>query len=68
MVKNTVKEKANFDLDIIEPYIYAKNCLVPAFFCHGSDDKFVFPHHCVDLFNDYKSKDNSYSIKSTNTL
>ena len=57
MVKETIKEKANFDLDIIEPYIYAKNCLVPAFFCHGSDDKFVFPHHCVDLFNDYKSKD-----------
>ena len=57
MVKETIKEKANFDLDIIEPYIYAKNCLVPAFFCHGSDDKFVLPHHCVDLFNDYKSKD-----------
>ena len=57
MVKETIREKANFDLDIIEPYIYAKNCLVPALFCHGSDDKFVFPHHCVDLFNDYKSKD-----------
>ena len=57
MVKNTVKEKANFDLDIIEPYIYAKNCLVPAFFCHGSDDNFVLPHHCVDLFNEYKCND-----------
>ena len=57
MVKNTVKEKANFDLDIIEPYIYAKNCLVPAFFCHGSDDNFVLPHHCVDLFNEYKCQD-----------
>ena len=57
MVKSTVKEKANFDLDIIEPYIYAKNCLVPAFFCHGSDDNFVLPHHCVDLFNEYKCND-----------
>ena len=51
MVKETIKEKANFDLDIIEPYIYAKNCLVPAFFCHGKDDDFVLPHHSQDLFN-----------------
>ena len=57
MVKETVKEKAKFDMDIIEPYIYAKNCLIPAFFCHGSDDSFVLPHHCVDLFNEYKCKD-----------
>jgi len=62
MVKETVKEKAKFDLDIIEPYIYAKNCLVPAFFCHGSDDNFVFPHHCVDLFNEYKGKDKCCEI------
>ena len=62
MVKETVREKANFDLDIIEPYIYAKNCLVPAFFCHGSDDNFVLPHHCVDLFNDYKGTDKCCEI------
>ena len=57
MVKETIKEKAHFDLDIIEPYIYAKNCIVPAFFCHGSDDKFVLSQHCLELFNEYKSKD-----------
>ena len=54
MVKETVQEKAKFNLDIIEPYIYAKNCLVPAFFCHGLDDDFVLPHHSQDLFNEYK--------------
>ena len=54
MVKETIREKANFELDSIEPYIYAKNCLVPAFFCHGKDDDFVFPHHSQDLFNEYK--------------
>ena len=53
-VKETIKEKAKFDLDVIEPYIYAKNCLVPAFFCHGKEDDFVLPHHSQDLFNDYK--------------
>ena len=54
-IKKTVKEKAGFDLDEIEPYLYARKCYVPAFFCHGKDDNFVYPHHCIDLFNDYKS-------------
>ena len=62
MVKQTIKEKAKFDLDNIEPYIYAKNCLVPAFFCHGSDDDFVLPHHSQDLFNEYKSHDKYLEI------
>ena len=57
MVKESVKEKAHFDLDTIEPYIFAKNCLVPAFFCHGNEDDFVLPHHSQDLFNEYKGKD-----------
>ena len=54
MVKETIREKANFELDVLEPYIYAKNCLVPAFFCHGKEDDFVLPHHSQDLFNEYK--------------
>jgi len=62
MVKQTIKEKANFDLDNIEPYIYAKNCSVPAFFCHGSDDDFVLPHHSQDLFNEYKGFDKYLEI------
>ena len=56
-VKKTVKEKANFDLEEIEPYLYSKNCITPAFFCHGSDDNFVKPHHCQDLFNSYGTND-----------
>jgi len=62
MVKETIKEKAKFDLDIIEPYIYAKNCLVPAFFCHGKEDDFVLPHHSEDLFNEYKGNDKYLEI------
>ena len=62
MVKETIKEKANFELDIIEPYIYAKNCLVPAFFCHGKDDDFVLPHHSQDLFNEYGGIDKYLEI------
>ena len=60
MVKETVKEKAGFDLDEIEPYLFAKKCNSPAFFCHGNDDNFVFPHHCEDLYNDYKGNYKEY--------
>ena len=53
-VKETIKEKAGFDLDEIEPHLYVKNCYAPVFFCHGREDNFVFPHHCTDLYKDYK--------------
>ena len=53
-IKETVKQKAGFNLDEIEPYLYARKCVAPAFFCHGIDDNFVFSHHCKDLYNDYK--------------
>ena len=62
MVKETVREKAKFDMDNIEPYIYAKNCVIPAFFCHGSEDNFVLPHHCKDLYNEYKCDEKIYEI------
>ena len=62
-VKETVREKAGFNLDEIEPYLYARKCVAPAFFCHGKDDNFVFSHHCNDLFNDYKGQ-----IKSINLV
>jgi fermentation-respiration switch protein FrsA (DUF1100 family) len=53
-IKETVKQKAGFNLDEIEPYLYARKCVAPAFFCHGIDDNFVFSHHCKDLYKDYK--------------
>ena len=53
-IKETVRQKAGFNLDEIEPYLYARKCVTPAFFCHGEDDNFVFTHHCYDLYNDYK--------------
>ena len=50
MLKETVKEKGEFNIDDIEPVEYAKKCFVPSFFCHGKDDTFVNVHHCQDLY------------------
>ena len=53
LVKSTIKEKAHFNLDEIEPIIYAKRCFIPALFCHGKNDTFVLSHHSNDLFKAY---------------
>ena len=65
-VKETIREKAGFNLDEIEPYLYARKCITPALFCHGEQDNFVFKHHCYDLFNEYKGKIKSHKfVKGT---
>ena len=50
MIKQTVKEKANFNIDDIETVEYTKKCFVPSYFCHGKFDNFVNPHHSNDLY------------------
>jgi len=55
-IKDTIREKAKFNLDFLETFTYARECVTPAFFCHGKNDSFVLLHHCIDLFNDYKGK------------
>ena len=52
-VKETVKEKAGFNIDDIDTEKFCKKCYVPAFFCHGKDDTFVRVHHCNDLYMIY---------------
>ena len=63
MLKETVKEKAGFNIDDIEPGEYAKKCFVPAFFCHGKDDNFVDVHHCKDLYLIYPGEKNIFLIE-----
>ena len=42
---------------IVYQTLYIKNCKIPAFFIHGSNDEFVKPHHCQDLYKLYGGKD-----------
>ena len=57
-VKETVKEKAKFNIDDINTEKYCKKCFVPAFFCHGKNDNFVRVHHCEDLYKIYPGEKN----------
>ena len=63
LVKDTVKEKAGFILDDIEPKNYAKNCFIPAYFCHAKNDTFVGIHHCKELYNVYAGDKNVVYVK-----
>ena len=58
MVRDTVKEKAKFDINDIEPKVFAERCFIPALFCHGLNDTFVNVHHCKDLYNVYAGDKN----------
>ena len=54
MIRETIKEKANFDINDIEPKVFAERCFIPALFCHGLNDTFVNVHHCKDLYEVYE--------------
>jgi hypothetical protein len=58
MIRTTIKEKAKFDINDIEPKVYAERCFIPALFCHGLNDTFVNVHHCKDLYEVYAGDKN----------
>ncbi len=62
-VKDIIKDKANFNLDDIEPREYAGKCFIPAYFCHSKGDTFVNIHHCKDLYNLYVGDKNIVYVK-----
>ena len=53
MIRETIKEKAKFDINDIEPKVYAERCFIPALFCHAENDTFVNVHHSHDLYAVY---------------
>ena len=58
MIRDTIKEKAKFDINDIEPKVFAERCFIPALFCHGLNDSFVNVHHCKDLYDVYAGDKN----------
>ena len=63
LIKEIIKEKADFNLDDIEPKEYASKCFIPAYFCHSKGDTFVNIHHCKDLYNLYAGDKNIVYLK-----
>lgn len=45
IIKNNVKNEANFNLDDLSPIKVVGDCLIPALFIVAKDDKFILPSH-----------------------
>lgn len=63
LVKSTVKKKAKFDLNDIEPVKFAARCFIPALFVAAKDDNFVKPHHAKILYDLYQGDKNIISVE-----
>ena len=52
-VKGTVKEKAGFDINDVEPIANLDQCQMPALFATGDEDTFIQAHHSKELHDAY---------------
>ena len=52
-IRGTIKEKARFDLNDLNPVDLVGKCLQPAMFITGKFDEFVEPHHTQEMYEGY---------------
>eukprot|EP00164_Ancoracysta_twista_P001874 GFYU01002462.1.p1 GENE.GFYU01002462.1~~GFYU01002462.1.p1 ORF type:complete len:567 (-),score=72.17 GFYU01002462.1:16-1656(-) len=58
LIRGTVKKRADFDIDDIDPSAVIQSTFVPALFAHASGDTFVGPHHSQKLASLYPGDQN----------
>jgi len=66
VMKGTIQEKANFDLDNLVPIEHVGHTYVPALFAAGDKDTFILPHHARELYEAYAGEDKLWYIISGN--
>lgn len=58
LIRNTIKKRANFNIDDLTPISHVKQCFIPALFATATGDKFILPHHTDDLYKSYSGDKN----------
>jgi len=53
MIRKTVKTKAKFDIEKLNPIDDVGSCFIPALFAHADGDDFILPHHSKTLHEKY---------------
>lgn len=53
VVRKSIRNRARFDIYKLNVRVDAALCRIPAFFIHGSDDRFISAQHSADLYNVY---------------
>ena len=64
-VRRSIKSRAKFNIDDLNPIDHVDRSFIPAFFIHAKDDKFILPHHSKDLFDKYAG-DKQYRLVKGN--
>ena len=53
MIKSSVKKKAKFKVEDLNPMAHVDRCFIPAIFVHGREDGFIAPHHSEEMHQQY---------------
>lgn len=61
-VKGTVKTKAKFDINDLNPIDHVSQAFVPALFIVAKDDNFILPAHGLELYSKYAGDKNLIQV------
>ena len=53
LVRKTIKKKAKFDINELNPIDSVDKCFIPAMFAAGKNDTFILPQHSEELYQKY---------------
>lgn len=62
MVRGTIEEKANFDINSMNPIEFVKKIQVPAVFVVAKNDELVYPKELEEMFNLYASQKKKFIL------
>jgi len=58
LIKKSVKSRASFDLEKLNPIDHVEGAFIPALFGHAEDDDFIEKHHSQELHDKYSGEKN----------
>merc|ERR1712216_900627 len=53
VIRRTIQQRADFDLEDLSPISHAARTFIPAIFAVADDDDFIFPYHSRQLRDAY---------------
>lgn len=58
LISSSVKSRAHFNINDLNPIDHVEEAFIPALFAHGEGDDFIPPHHSQDIFDKYSGEKN----------
>jgi hypothetical protein len=58
LIRKSIKSKAKFDINDLNPIDHVGQCFIPALFAAGNEDNFILPTHTQNLYEKYAGDKN----------